>query len=765
MSGTANTVATIANILATSQPLVPGLRAAAADVIATRQARLLTRLADLLEQGVSLPDALRRERAEMPVELNRILSLDSPALRQELLVEWSEQQRMEQQSLRQLRTTLHYPTLLLWLTSLVILFLYLVVARDLARFNQDTYDSWQELGFMMPSALSDWAAWTLFGLLLVGPLLLILVQVLGGVPIGTYLSSIVPGVSGIQQWLFLARTSRSLAILLDSGLPLPEALQLLADDPCRRRAHGEFVALQRDVAGGMPLSEALAAQDYWPSSICLFARRGESLQQLPTTLRGAAELYELRADLRTRWLRKILPSLVFLIVGQVTLSIYSSWTLPLVRMIAALSSGGGLIPGGGVTGGGDLQHPLHLAGMLLVGISTQIATNLVFAHRGRQSLSFLQQILNLIAGTLCVLSLFAMLFSLASWLSLLCIILLIAWMIESFLGFRLAERRALLAHLTLAAEHGISWSLAARAYGLEQGQSFIRRANRLAQALDDGMPLLNALRLARYRLTAGQQLAVAVGTETGDLGRPLREALRAEEESRTTFRWLYEKLAYLALVFVVVGATSLFLSINIIPVFRTMLSEFGVRLTSSTSWAFDFVGYFPWLVGLTFFFIIGPLLTILGMPLGFADLPILGRMTMKHDGAWVLRGLSWMIHRDVPIPQALKLIATYFPKRRVRRAVAAVQGEAERGGSWSLTLSEVGLVRRADAMLLTAAQRVGNLTWSLRETADATLRRIAIHIRALSQFLFPLAIVLLALFVVVAAYAVFSPLIQLLEAL
>jgi type II secretory pathway component PulF len=97
--------------------------------------------------------------------------------------------------------------------------------------------------------------------------------------------------------------------------------------------------------------------------------------------------------------------------------------------------------------------------------------------------------------------------------------------------------------------------------------------------------------------------------------------------------------------------------------------------------------------------------------------------------------------------------------------VAAVQGEAERGGSWSLTLSEVGLVRRADAMLLTAAQRVGNLTWSLRETADATLRRIAIHIRALSQFLFPLAIVLLALFVVVAAYAVFSPLIQLLEAL
>lgn len=765
MSDTPVEVATIANILATGQPLVPGLRAAAADITATRQARLLERLADLLEQGVSLPEALRRERADMPVELSRILSLDSAALRNALLVEWSEQQRIEQQSLRQLRTTLHYPTLLLWLTSLVILFLYLVVARDLARFNQDTIESWQEFRFLMPSALSDWAAWTLFSLLLIGPLLLILLQVIGGVPIGTFLSSIIPGVSGIQQWLFLARTSRSLAILLDSGLPLPEALQLLADDPTRRRAHGEFVDLQRDVSRGMPLSDALAAHDYWPSSICLFARRGESLQQVPTTLRGAAELYELRAELRTRWLRKILPSLVFLIVGQVTLSIYSSWTLPLVRMIAMLSSAGGMVAGGGVMGGGDLQHPLHLAGMLLVGIATQIATNLVFAHRGRQTISILQQILSMIAGSLCVLSLFAMLFSLASWLSLLCIILLIAWMVESFLSFRLAERRALLAHLTLAAEHGISWSLASRAYGLEQGQRFQRRAERLAQALDDGMPLLGALRLAGYRLTVGQQLAVAVGTETGHLGGPLREALRAEEDSRTTFRWLYEKLAYLALVFVVVGATSLFLSTSIIPVFRTMLADFGIRLNSSTGWALDCVSQFPWIIGLTFFVIIGPLLTILGMPLWFSDLPILGRLTMKHDGAWVLRGLAWMIRREVPVPQALKLIATYFPKRRVRRAVQSVQGAAEQGGTWSLALADVGLVRRADAMLLTAAQRVGNLTWALRETADATTRRIAIRIRSLSQFLFPVAIVGLAILVLIAAYAIFSPLIQLLEAL
>ncbi|MFM9069742.1 MAG: hypothetical protein ACKOUR_20760, partial [Planctomycetota bacterium] len=61
MSDTPVEVATIANILATGQPLLPGLLAAPADIIYTRQARLLDRLADLLEQGDELHEPLRSQ--------------------------------------------------------------------------------------------------------------------------------------------------------------------------------------------------------------------------------------------------------------------------------------------------------------------------------------------------------------------------------------------------------------------------------------------------------------------------------------------------------------------------------------------------------------------------------------------------------------------------------------------------------------------------------------------------------------------------------
>lgn len=768
MSDSANNaphdVTALTNIIATQQPLIPGLRAAAAESDSHHQAQLLARLADSLEQGMTLAAAVKRERLHVPVELSRLLSLSDTTLRNRLLVEWTRQQRHESRSLQQLRSALKYPALLLWLTSIVILFLYLVVSNDLSRFNEDLSDDSLLPGMsLFPAGFTDLSAWLLLGLVLSAPLILMIVQVIGRAPVRNMLSGLIPGMAGVQHWLFLARNSRSLALLLDSGLPLPAALEQLSDDPTRHHAHEELNDLRQAVMDGMSLSDALAANVYWPSTLSLFARRGELLQQLPTTLRGAAALYELRAELRTRWLRQTLPTLVFFIVGSVTLAIYSSWLAPLLRMISMLTTGFGAPAAGGT--GANVAHPLHLAGLLLVGLATQLATNLVFGNRSRKSQSVLQQILNLTAAMLCVLSIFAMLFSLASWLSLISLILFLAWLMETFWNYRNAERRGLLAHLSLAAEHGVPLPLAIRAYGIEQGERYTRRAEQLAAAVDSGVPLVNALDLVGYRLTIGQHLAVAIGSETGHLSEPLQDALKAEEETRTTFKWMYEKLAYLALIFFMVGVACAFISLRIEPMFSTMLGEFGIVLTQSSIWVNECVSWLHWIVGGSFLLVIGPLLGLLGMPLWFRDLPIVGRLTMKHDGAWVMRGMAWMLGHNLPVPQALQLIATHYPKSRVRRAVRTVQLEAENGGNWSLSLATVGLVRTVDAGLLLAAQRLGNVIWSLRETADATTRRIALRLRYLSQFLFPVAIIMLALCVFIAAYSVFRPLIQLLESL
>jgi type II secretory pathway component PulF len=91
--------------------------------------------------------------------------------------------------------------------------------------------------------------------------------------------------------------------------------------------------------------------------------------------------------------------------------------------------------------------------------------------------------------------------------------------------------------------------------------------------------------------------------------------------------------------------------------------------------------------------------------------------------------------------------------------------KVEAGADWCQSLQHLGFIGRADAAVLAAAQRVGNLDWALEEMAASTLRRQALRIQVLLQLLFPAALLMVALVVFVFVCGLFLPLVTLIEGL
>ena len=113
----------------------------------------------------------------------------------------------------------------------------------------------------------------------------------------------------------------------------------------------------------------------------------------------------------------------------------------------------------------------------------------------------------------------------------------------------------------------------------------------------------------------------------------------------------------------------------------------------------------------------------------------------------------------------LGTLAEYHPSGWVRERVGRVLQDVRKGADCWKSLRDHGLIRPADAAVLEAASRVGNLPWALRETAESGERRLGYRLQLWLQLLFPAVVLAMGGLVCVLVTAFFLPLVTLIEAL
>lgn len=145
----------------------------------------------------------------------------------------------------------------------------------------------------------------------------------------------VPLIGPIVRWTALARFSPVLSVLVESGVPLDEALILAAEASGDAALCADCRILAMQVREGEPLQSA--AQGRLPSSFVRALSWEREREGFPEVLQSMAEMYAGRARAVVALLAALLPGLFILTLGSVIGFIVIALFMPLFELLNKLS--------------------------------------------------------------------------------------------------------------------------------------------------------------------------------------------------------------------------------------------------------------------------------------------------------------------------------------------------------------------------------------------------------------------------------------------
>ena len=361
------------------------------------------------------------------------------------------------------------------------------------------------------------------------------------------------------------------------------------------------------------------------------------------------------------------------------------------------------------------------------------------------------------------------------WLIVGAIVLMFAGAIASAVLFARrtsTQQESLLWALAIAAERSMPLAPAALAFADQFNGSFRARVQLLASLLNDGHPLPEALDQVPGLFTREADVLVRTGWSTGTLARSLREAAAARTMRQAVWGALASRFFYIANVFLFIQVISGFIIYFYAPRYEAIFRDFGIKLPRFTIATInfshmlgDFAGGAPLIL-----LILLELIILALLPFGLFNvfewnLPFTDYIYRRRHTTLVLRSLALATEGGKPITSGLASLVRDYPSSWVRKRLIRVDDDIRRGLDWVVSLEENDLLRQSDAGVLSAAQRVGNLSWALREMAESNERRLGYRLQFWLQMLFPLAVIALGALVFVFCVAYFAPLVRLIEVL
>ncbi len=433
----------------------------------------------------------------------------------------------------------------------------------------------------------------------------------------------------------------------------------------------------------------------------------------------------------------------------------------------------------------EIFGPLSVVGTIFLGVALLWSVRVVYGGRRAPSDDALRLVLTIggwtlihvgVIGAVAQLFFFLPLFRdpFAAIIYILVVLAVVGLMLAVFAmvvgRYRSLEWRSLLWSLSAAADKGNPLHEAPRAIAQERTDEIGLRTVRLADLLESGTPLPEALRRAQTALPVDGVIAARFGTETGNVGPAIAHIAKRDHELDLLVRAVFEKMFYLGFVIAIMCLLLTFTLLKIVPVFTRMFAEFALDLPAPTLLVVT-VGE----IGVRYSLVLVPLMLLFGALLVNAllfyvgwlprDYPVVNRLTARYDAALVMRTLSLATAQQRPVAGAIWMLSRLYPKRSVRGRLLEAGQRINDGQDWCDSLYRAGVIRGADAAVLKAAVRAGNVQWALDEMADSSVRRWTYRLRLWTNVLFPLIVLLLGIIVMFVVVGLFLPLISLIQGL
>ncbi len=134
----------------------------------------------------------------------------------------------------------------------------------------------------------------------------------------------------------LARFSRTLELLIKSGIPILRAIEVTAPVINNTVLSGEFVKILNDIAGGGSLGKSMHQANVFPLFMSNLISVGEESGKLDEAMEEVANFYERETDEAIRVLTSLLEPLMILVMGAVVGFIVIAMLLPMFELNLAV---------------------------------------------------------------------------------------------------------------------------------------------------------------------------------------------------------------------------------------------------------------------------------------------------------------------------------------------------------------------------------------------------------------------------------------------
>jgi general secretion pathway protein F len=138
----------------------------------------------------------------------------------------------------------------------------------------------------------------------------------------------IPGYGRVMRHRYYAQFSRTLGTLMENGVPLLKAIDLVSEIAGNRYLEVKLAEVRRAVIDGATLSTALSAQNLFPDLFTDMMAVGEQTGHFAQTMQTIADVYERELDRTVKTISALIPPviivLIAIVVGFVVYSILSA---------------------------------------------------------------------------------------------------------------------------------------------------------------------------------------------------------------------------------------------------------------------------------------------------------------------------------------------------------------------------------------------------------------------------------------------------------
>jgi len=333
-----------------------------------------------------------------------------------------------------------------------------------------------------------------------------------------------------------------------------------------------------------------------------------------------------------------------------------------------------------------------------------------------------------------------------------------------------SKQQTLLQVLSVAISERLEIAPLVMSFAKEHRGRYRRRLFRLAQRLNKGASLPDALEQTPGALSDEQILAVRFGIQSGTLAEMLQSLVDQRDQSMRPISHRLRQIGFYSMFLGVLFLFMLsFILIKIVPSFILIMEDFSLDITDPLRLLIRIANALSQQ---------GPILVLMGLfgvwlfkaefPRRFFRRRILSRLfkpiaQLRAENLLNLLAVAQQAGR--PLPGAISTLARYHYDSLIRHKLLFVRNEVEQGADLWESLAKTRLLSPAESRALSNSTSTDSTVWTLRHLAHWKRSRVARRFDVYVDFFLPLVILLMASVVLLTALATLTPLYELINGL